>query len=68
MKRHNVILPLSLPRLSDKAAAQLIDLLQQLVAGIDYHYRPQIHRHHKRQQQILYKRQPPPQSITDPPF
>ena len=68
MKRYTVIMPLSLPRLSDKAAAQLVDLLHQLVAGVDHHYRSQIHRHHKRQQQFLYARQPQQHSLTDPPF
>ena len=37
MKRHTVILPFLLPRLTDKAAAQFIDLLHQLIGGIEHH-------------------------------
>ena len=71
MKRHTVILPLLLPRLTDKAAAQLLDLLHAILAGIEHHYAQQVQRYHRRQQQIhqdrLYRRS----SLltpTDPPF
>ena len=36
MKRHTVILPFLLPRLTDKAAAQFIELLHELVLTIEH--------------------------------
>ncbi|HWR87213.1 MAG TPA: hypothetical protein VN277_02205 [Acidiferrobacterales bacterium] len=68
MKRHTVILPLLLPRLSDKAAAQFLGLLHEIIAGIEHHYADQVHRYHKRQQKIRYDQQPPPSRLTDTPF
>ena len=50
MKRHTVILPFRLPRLTDKAAAQFIALLHELIGAIEQHYATQVHRYHKRQQ------------------
>ena len=44
MKRSTVIVPLSLPKLSDHAAVQLTDILQQLLAAAHHHYAPQIQR------------------------
>ena len=71
MKRHTVILPFLLPRLTDKAAAQLLDLLHTILAGIEHHYAEQVQRYHKRRQQIhqdrLYRRSPL-STPTDPPF
>jgi hypothetical protein len=71
MKRHTVILPLLLPRLSDPAAARLIECLRAIVAGIEHHYAGQVQRYHKRQQQIrqdrLYRRSSP-STPSDPPF
>ena len=68
MNRHTVILPFLLPRLSDHAAAQLVELLHQLVAGIEHHYAEQVHRYHKRQRNLHLDRQPPPSIFNDPPF
>ena len=68
MKRHTVILPFVLPRLTDKAAAQLVELLHALIAGIEHHYADQVHRYHKRQREIRYDRQPPASRLTDTPF
>jgi hypothetical protein len=68
MKRHTVILPLLLPRLSDQAAAQLVELLNALLAGIEHHYAEQVHRYHQRQRQIRCDRQSPPSTLSDPPF
>ncbi len=65
MKRHTVILPFLLPRLSDKAAAQFIDLLHQLIGGIEHHYAAQVQRYHKRQQEIRYHRQLSSSQRTD---
>lgn len=71
MKRHTVILPFLLPHLTDKAAAQLLDLLHAILAGIEHHYAQQVQRYHRRQQQIrqdrLYRRFPL-STPTDPPF
>mgnify|MGYP003341366068 FL=1 len=71
MKRHTVVLPLLLPRLSNRAAAQLLDVLHALLAGIEHHYAEQAWRYHKRQQQVrqdrLYRRCPLP-TTDDPPF
>lgn len=68
MKPHTVILPFLLPRLSDHAAAQLVELLHQLLVGIEHHYAEQVHRYHRRQHQIRQDRQLPPSNLDDPPF
>lgn len=68
MKRHTVILPFLLPRLTDKAAAQLVELLHALLAGIEHHYVEQVHQYHKRQQEIRQDRRSPPSNFSDPPF
>ena len=71
MKRHTVILPFVLPRLTDKAAAQFIDLLHELIGGIEHHYAAQVHRYHKRQQERLQEIQyqhSPSSQFNDPPF
>ena len=68
MKRHTVILPFVLPRLTDKAAAQLVELLHEIIEGIEHHYAAQVHRYHKRQREIRLHRQSPPSTQTDPPF
>jgi predicted outer membrane protein len=71
MKRHTVILPLLLPQLSDRAAAQLLDVLHAILAGIEHHYAQQAQCYHQRQQQLrqdrLYRRSPR-SKLTDPPF
>ena len=71
MKRHTVILPFVLPRLTDKAASQLVELLYEIIEGIEHYYAAQIHRYHNRQREIrqdrLYRRSPLP-TPTDPPF
>jgi hypothetical protein len=68
MKRNTVILPFVLPRLTDKAAAQFIELLHELIAGIEHHYAKQVQRYHKRQREIRFDRQPPASHLTDTPF
>lgn len=71
MRRYTVILPLLLPRLSDQAAAQVLDVLHAILAGVEHHYLDQVQRYHRRQQQIrqdrLY-RCCPISKPTDPPF
>jgi hypothetical protein len=68
MKRHTVILPIRFPCLTDKAAAQLVDLLQELFQNIEHHYAQQVHRYHKRQGEIQADRQSPPANYNDRPF
>jgi hypothetical protein len=68
VKRTTVILPLTLPRLSDKAAAQCVDLLHELVNTIEHHYADQVHRHRKRAREIDRDRQAPPPTSSDHPF
>jgi hypothetical protein len=68
MKRHTVILPLLLPRLTDKAAAQFVELLHEIAAGIEHHYAEQVHRYRKRRREIQYDRQAPTSRRTDTPF
>ena len=70
MKRQTfpVIMRLSLPGLTDKAAAQFVDLLHQIIDSIEFHYSIQIHRYNKQQQNISYARQSQASNPTDPPF
>jgi hypothetical protein len=67
-QRQFAILPFDLPRLSDKAAAQLLDVLHQILEGIDYHYADQAQRYRKRQHESAYARHAPTSNPTDPPF
>ena len=70
MKRHTIILPFLLPRLTDKAAAQFIELLHELISGIEHHYATQVHRYRKRQQkqEIRYHQHSLSSQFNDPPF
>ena len=68
MKRHTVILPFLLPRLTDKAAAQLVELLHTLLTGVEHHYAEQVHRYHQRQQELRQRRRAPHSLFSDPPF
>jgi hypothetical protein len=68
MKRQTVLLPLRLPRLTDKGAAQLVELLQELITGIEHHYSAQIHRYHRRQRQLHQAQPSQPLAPDDPPF
>ena len=68
MKRQTVILPFSLPHLTDKAAAQLVDLLHELFDTIEHHYTVQIYRYRRRQRETHLERHSPPSTPTDPPF
>lgn len=51
MKRASILMPMMLPRISDQAAVQLLDILEQLLASVRHHYAPQIHRWQRRQHQ-----------------
>ena len=69
MKRVTVLLPLLLPRLSDPAATQLVEVLRALIVTIEHHYAAQIHRYRKRQREI--QRNPSAAKAapaSDPPF
>ena len=49
MKRVFILIPMMLPKISDRAAAELLEILEQLLACVRHHYEPQIHRWHRRQ-------------------
>jgi hypothetical protein len=69
VKRVTVLLPLLLPRLSDPAAAQLLELLRELIVAIEHHYAAQIHRYRNRQREIRpHPSTSKPDSAFDPPF
>jgi len=68
MKHETLILPLKLPCLTDKAAAQLVEVLHELLTGIEHHYAPQIERYHRHQRELRRARQPPPSTPADLPF
>jgi hypothetical protein len=68
MKRETLILPLNLPCLTDKAAVQLVDVLHELMTGIEHHYAAQIDRYHRRQRELHHARQSQPSTPDDPPF
>ena len=67
MKSRTLIVPLTLPRLSDPAATHLIEVLHELLALIEHHYAAQAHRHRKRRRDLDAQRprDPPPQ-LDDP--
>jgi hypothetical protein len=68
MRRHSVLLPFVLPRLTDKAAAQLVELLHELITGIEHHYAGQVHRYDKRRRDIRQQPHSVSPTPTDPPF
>lgn len=49
MNKRTVLVPLLLPRLSDRAAAHLIDIVEQLMGIVQHHYGDQAHRWRRRQ-------------------
>ena len=51
MKRASILMPMMLPRISDQAAVQLLEILEQLLACVRHHYEPQVHRWQRRQRQ-----------------
>jgi hypothetical protein len=62
-----VIMPLLLPRLSDRAAVQLLQILEQLLACVRQHYAPQLRRWQRATQKITAP-DPPPELFDDLPF
>lgn len=49
MKRTFILMPMMLPKLSDRAAVHLLEILEQLLACVRHHYEPQVHRWQRRQ-------------------
>jgi hypothetical protein len=49
VKRSFILMPMILPRISDHAAVQLLDILEHLLASVRHHYEPQITRWQRRQ-------------------
>lgn len=52
MKRNFFLIPMLMPKLSDRAAVQLVDILEQLTDCVQQFYRPQIE-HWRRQNKNL---------------
>ena len=68
MKRTFILMPMMLPRISDRAAAQLLDILEQLLECVRHHYGPQIQRWHRSQCRAHPARKPLPSLFDDMPF
>lgn len=68
MKRATFILPMLLPRISDLAAVQLIDILEQLLACVRHHYAPQTRRWHRRQRSPELAHRTSPTLFDNDPF
>jgi hypothetical protein len=66
MKRVFVTVPMDWPRLSDKAAAQLLDILSQLFDSVQHHYGPQAWRWQRQQATPPAQNSSPP--LDDDPF
>jgi hypothetical protein len=67
MHRRSTLL-IELPPLSDQGASELLDLLQQLFAGLDNHYYAQAARHHQRQREAYVRYPSDTPQPSDPPF
>lgn len=68
MKRRtcrSVLVPLLLPRLSGRAAAQLLDILGQLHGCVRHHYGDQAWRWQRQQRQLEESRRQAPQLRLD---
>jgi hypothetical protein len=70
VKRVTFIVPMLLPRISELAAVQLIDILEQLLACVRHHYAPQTLRWHRRQRslELDLARRPSPMLFDNDPF
>ena len=68
MKRAFILMPMLLPRISDRAAAQLLDILEQLLECVRHHYGPQIQRWHRSQCRAHPPRKISPSLFDDVPF
>lgn len=65
MKRVFILMPIMLPKISDRAAAELLDILEQLLACVRHHYEPQIHRRHRSQCSAAPARRPSSSTLFD---
>jgi hypothetical protein len=68
VKRAFILMPMMLPRISDRAAAQLLDILEQLLECVRHHYGPQIQRWHRSQCRAHQPRMASPSLFDDVPF
>ena len=68
MKPQTLILPLNLPRLSERSAAQLIALLHELVTVIEYYYAAQSDRDRRPRREGRPSWQLLPETSDEPPF
>lgn len=70
MKRTTVLIPMSLPKLSDHAAVRLMDVLEQLCATAHHHYAPQIQRWRRAQcpPTAVWLREAQTRAADDEPF
>ena len=69
MKRVFILLPMMLPKLSDRAAAELLDILEQLLASVRHHYAAQVHRWQRSRCSAAVARRPAsPTLFDDQPF
>jgi hypothetical protein len=68
VKSATVLMPMMLPRISDRAAAQLLDILEQLLECVRHHYGPQIQRWHRSQCRAHQPRMASPSLFDDVPF
>ena len=66
MKRDFATIPMLWPRLSDRAAAQLLDILSQLLEAVQHHYGPQAWRWQRQQSRCHARAASPP--VPLPPF
>ena len=67
MDRRSTLL-IELPPLSDQSASELLDLLQQLLAGLDSHYYAQAARYDQRHREEHERCQRNLLEPSDPPF
>lgn len=65
MKRATCLVPLTLPRLSDQGAVQLLEILRTLMAIVECHYDPQIQRRRQRQRLRDTQTRYPGQQLPD---
>jgi hypothetical protein len=63
MKRTTVLIPMLLPRISDLAAVQLLDILEQLLDCVRHHYAPLIQRCQRHQRTRAQPTRPPPPEL-----
>lgn len=68
MKRAFILMPMMLTHISDRAAAQLLDILAQLLQCVRHHYGAQIQRWQRRQCRAHQPRKTSPSLFDDLPF